>query len=187
MESGCQFDWSERFSTHGSMLALILCQRSRSISGNLMPVRFQLINFVMYVKEKYIDTKLFTRIIREFSEIAVYRFHFRCSHYGIQSAQSMSHQPQVFTWSRNSGDGHLSVTFKLAQSVDTGRSCQLSPTEVETAYWQNFLISDDTYTSIYVHIFFDMVKTKIIKVSCLLSLPLSASSSGTVESQLHFT
>ena len=54
----------------------------------------------------------------------------------------MADLPQIRT--RRWHDGHLPGAFESAQRVDTGRTGQLSPPEIESRDWKETLVGDDS-------------------------------------------
>jgi hypothetical protein len=88
------------------------------------------------------EYKTFTRIVREFSEIAVNGFHHRRSHDGIKSAQGVANQPQIFARLWQSTEGQRA--HESAKGVDAGWSFQLSSSEIQTSDGQNIFVGNDT-------------------------------------------
>jgi hypothetical protein len=81
----------------------------------------------------------------KFIEIAINGFHhFCCSFDGIKSVEGVANQPKILTGRGESSEFHSSGAYETAQRVDTGRSCQLSPTEIQTSDGQNIFVRYET-------------------------------------------
>ena len=97
--------------------------------------------------------KSITGITGKLSEIAVNGFDHFCSFDGIKSVEGVANQPKILTGCGESIYSHWSAADETAQGVDAGRSCQLSPAEIQTGDGQNIFVRYDTWTykNIYIN------------------------------------
>ena len=57
----------------------------------------------------------------------------------------MADPPQIHAGFRHSADGHLPGAFEPAQRVDTGRTGQLSSTEIKPSNRKETFVADDSF------------------------------------------
>ena len=152
-ESASLLCWNNHFSAHRNKRETIWRRRIRSASENLQKQlscrifpfvnEFALLNNLTNFSKSIYYTNC-TRICWQFGEIAINRLDLFRSHHRIQSAEGVANPPQIDTGRWSSTDSHLPGTFKSSQRVNSRRTGQLGPAEIEASDGQIILVDDDS-------------------------------------------